>query len=543
MLYVIGKGSHADVVIGIINSETYVNLSIEEFYEKKNDFEVGDTFICAIGDNLKRSEVVSESKSFIKLNQWKNAIHVSAVIDRTVKLGVGNVVCAGVVIQTNSSIGNHCIINTNSSIDHHCSINNFIHVAPNCAVCGTVTVGEGSFIGTSCSIMPKLVISPWSFFRAGTVVKMSNGPIPMYKPYLKETYSEEVKRVIDEGALTFATPHYSYVKKGEEFFKSLTKSKHVILMNNGTSATHCLYLALKFKYPQVKKIYVPNHVYVAIWNTALYEYEKANLCILPIDPDTLNIPQTEHFLQSLEKNAALVIVHNVGNVIDVPRIKSIRPDLILLEDNCEGMFGKYGNHYTGTESLCAAVSFFANKSITCGEGGAFFTNDTDIYMHIRKLYNQGVTSERYIHDEIGYNYRITNIQAALLYPQLVDHAIILAKKEKVFQLYKSKLEGHAKIRFVKKTPNTSEANWMFILRIVGSSYQHAHTFFEKHLIEIRPFFYEIQRHKHLNKILHHDYPQENFIQHEYFMLPSYPSLDDIQVCYICEKVIEFANEL
>jgi perosamine synthetase len=546
MLHVIGKGSHAEVVIGIVNTEPYENISIEEFMDKKFDFTPQDVFICGIGDNLKRKEVISRSSTFIKPTQWKNAIHVSAIIDKTVKLGVGNVVCAGAVIQTGSCIDSHCIINTNSSIDHHSRIDSFVHVAPNCAVCGTVTVGEGSFLGTSSSLMPKLVIAPWSFFRAGTVVKLSNGPIPMYKPYLKDTYSDEVKRVIDEGALTFATPHSSYVKKGEEFLSSLTKAKHVILMNNGTSATHCLYLALKFKYPTLKKIYVQNYVYVAVWNTALYEYEKTDLCVLPICPETLNIPQTKDFLNSLDQHSALVIVHNVGNIIDVPYIKSVRPDLILVEDNCEGMFGKYGDQFTGTASFCSAVSFFANKSITCGEGGAFMTNDTETYLHIRKLHNQGVTSERYIHDEIGYNYRITNIQAALLYPQLVDHASILAKKENLFKMYKTKLKIHPLINFVQKAPTTSDANWMFILHIKGSDYKTAHEFFEENLIEIRPLFYEIKRHKHLETIPHHTYnnnTQSPFNQQEYFMLPSYPTLDEIQVNYICEKVIAYANSI
>lgn len=523
MLYVIGKGSHSDVVIGIINTRLFLNISIEEFTDKKQSFTDKDTFICAIGDNLKRKQFISDSSSIVKKTQWINAIHVSAIIDKTVSLGVGNVVCAGAVIQTNSKIGDHCIINTNSSIDHHCRIDDFVHVAPNCAVCGNVTVGEGSFVGTSSSIMPKLIISPWSFFRAGTVVKHSNGPIPMYKPYLKESYSEEVKRVIDEGALTFATPHFSYVKKGEDFLISLTKVKHAILMNNGTSATHCLYLALKFKYPMLKKIYVPNYVYVAVWNTALYEYDKSDLCVLPIHPHTLNIPQSEEFLKSLDQNSALVIVHNVGTIIDVPRIKSIRPDLILVEDNCEGMFGKYSNSYTGTESFCSAVSFFANKSITCGEGGAFLTNDTDTYLHIRKLHNQGVTTERYIHDQIGYNYRITNIQAALLYPQLVEHATILSKKETIFEQYRKKLANHPRIKFIQAMPSTTNANWMFIIQIVGSDYKNAHKFFEHQLVEIRPMFYEIRRHNHLDGITYHNYHQLEFNQHEYIMLPSFPN--------------------
>ena len=96
------------------------------------------------------------------------------------------------------------------------------------------------------------------------------------------------------------------------------------------------------------------------------------------DENTWNLSSREEDLRALERGAAVLVVHNLGNVVNVPRLKRLRPDLVFVEDNCEGIFGKYEGVSSGCSeaSLCASLSFFANKSITAGEGGAFLTNDT-----------------------------------------------------------------------------------------------------------------------------------------------------------------------
>lgn len=539
MLYIIGIGTHSDVILGLLKPEQdYCVLSMEDFFQQLLSFHADDRFICALGDNEKRRQVVEKSQTNIIPSQWINAVHVSAIIAQNVKLGVGNVVCAGAVIQTHSEIGNHCIINTHCSIDHHCRIADFVHIAPNVAICGSVKVGEGSFVATSASIMPKLTISPWEFIRAGTLVKHSTGPIPMYQPWIKDHYAQNMHSIITTGALTSATPFHSFVKQGEEYLCQLFQVKHSILMNNGTSATHGLFLALRFKYPHLKKIYLPNHVYVAVWNTALYEYDASQLEILPVDPKTLNMVMEPDFLQTLEPNSALVVVHNVGNIVNVPLLRQHRPDLILVEDNCEGLFGKYGSHYTGTQSFCSSASFFANKTITCGEGGAFLTNDTEVYNYIRKVYSQGITSERYVHDVLGYNYRITNLQAALLYPQLLEHSSIVQRKKDIFHIYRS-LISHPAVVWPETDLSTEESYWMVILRIRGSVYEQTFAYFTERFIETRPFFYSVHKHKHLQ---HLKIPEETFLQSpEWFMIPSYPTLQQPQLEYICRVVNQYAD--
>ena len=145
----------------------------------------------------------------------------------------------------------------------------------------------------------------------------------------------------------------------------------------------------------------------------------------------------EKYIKSLEENSAILIVHNLGNIINVPRLKRIRPDLIFVEDNCEGMFGKYEDIFSGMSesSLCSSCSFYGNKIITTGEGGAFFTQDEKVYNYIKSVYSQGMSETKYLHNLQAYNYRMTNIQAGFLYEQLNDIDNILLNKNKIFKKY------------------------------------------------------------------------------------------------------------
>jgi perosamine synthetase len=221
-----------------------------------------------------------------------------------------------------------------------------------------------------------------------------------------------------------------------EKLKEITKAKHVILMSNGTTATHCLFLSLKLKYPNIKNIYTSNNCFVAAWNSILNEYDMECMKIMKMDENTWNIDTSEEYIKTLETNSAVLIVHNLGNIINVPRLKRIRPDLIFLEDNCEGIFGKYENSYSGVgeSTLCSSVSFYGNKTVTTGEGGAFFTNDDEVYNYISRIYSHGMSNVRYIHNIHAYNYRMTNVQAAFLYDQLNDIDNILSNKKKIFDI-------------------------------------------------------------------------------------------------------------
>lgn len=363
--------------------------------------------------------------------------------------------------------------------------------------------------------------------------------IPIYKPYLNKYKLSAINAIESE----WISNHGIYVKLAAEKLKKILGVKYCILMNNGTSSTHCLFKALKYKYQHIKKIYVPNNVFIAPWNCCLMEYPETIMEVMKMDPSTLNIDVSEEYIKTLDKNSAVCIVHNLGNIINIPRLKRLRPDLIFIEDNCEGLFGKYEGEYSGTASLCSAVSFYGNKTITTGEGGAFFTNDDDIYNYINSIYSHGMTSIRYIHDNIATNFRMTNIQAGFLYDQLQDIDHILNLKNKVFDNYKKYLQpliDSNKIKFLINEENTEHSKWMFTINIPSIKYEEIQEYMKNNNIEIRPIFYDIHEHIHLRKIKNNfNNSDTNKIVNSSIMLPSFPELKEDKQIYIVEILSKF----
>jgi perosamine synthetase len=360
--------------------------------------------------------------------------------------------------------------------------------------------------------------------------------IPIYQPYL-DKYKQSALKAIESD---WISNHGIYVDLATDKLKSILNNPYCILMNNGTSATHCLYKALKYKYPHINKIYIPNNVFIAPWNCGLQEYDASTFEVMETDPHTLNINTNEEYIKSLESNSAIVIVHNLGNIINVPRLKRIRPDIIFLEDNCEGLFGKYEGKYTGTASLASAVSFYGNKSITTGEGGAFFTNDIDIYKYIKTYYSHGMSDVRYVHNLLGTNYRMTNVQAGFLYDQLNDIDHILNLKNKVYTNYEillKELIEKNKVVLLKQEESTEHSKWMFSLFLPNISFSEIEHFLIEKQVQIRPLFYDIRKHKHLQGIKVSQEPLKHI--ENGFMLPSYPALTKDQQQYIVNCIKEF----
>lgn len=369
--------------------------------------------------------------------------------------------------------------------------------------------------------------------------------INIYEPNIKK-YSKKAIEAINSG---WISNHGEYINLSTKKLNDFLNVKHSILLSNGTCATHCLFLAIKYKYPEIKKIYVPNNAYVAAWNSALMVYNIEQLEVMKMNLDTWNIETDENYIQTLDKNSAVLIVHNLGNIIDVSRLKKIRPDIIFVEDNCEGLFGKYNGIYSGTssDSLCSSISFYGNKVITTGEGGAFLTNHQDIYQHIKKVYSQGMSETRYLHDVHAYNYRMTNIQAAFLYEQLIDIENILANKKHIFEKYELLLQpliNEGKIVLFKKEDNTENAHWIFALRIIGNnkSVEETTEFFKGNNVDIRPFFYPINKHGHLTSIENND-EISLLLNKEIIMIPSSPSINIEEQKLVINTVDLFLHNL
>ena len=345
---------------------------------------------------------------------------------------------------------------------------------------------------------------------------------------------EYINDVIDSNWISFTG---KYVKLCEDEIKKKFNVKHVLLTNNGTSATHCVVKSVKYKYPNCNKIYIPDHCYIAVYNSVLYEYTKEQIEIIPIDENTWNLDL--NYIDKLEPNSCLMLVHNLGNIIPIDIIKSKRPDIIIIEDNCEGFMGKYGETYSGSDTLASSISFYANKHITCAEGGAFITNDDDVYKHIKCFATQGITDIKYIHSMVAYNYKCNNLSAALLYSQLNKIDYIYNKKKHIFNLYTELFKSHSdKIAIQYIEPYTTHSYWMFGIKFINgyNNYNELEKYFIEKNIEIRPFFYNYRNHPYLNDIK--SLSDKNF-DNQIILLPLHCYLKDQDVRYIIDCVINY----
>ncbi|MDV7137750.1 acetyltransferase [Maribacter sp. TH_r10] len=177
---VLGAGGHGKVVASILIQN---EIDVFGFYDDNEEYQ-GKSFmgipvlgkisdlksdknvhaIIAIGDNSRRKELAQKFDFY-----WINAIHPFTSIDPSAKIGVGNVICAGVIIQRGSRLGNHNIVNTKTSLDHDCTVTNYCHMA-SANVAGSVNLKEGAFLALNSSVLPNLNIGEWSIVGAGAVV-------------------------------------------------------------------------------------------------------------------------------------------------------------------------------------------------------------------------------------------------------------------------------------------------------------------------------------------------------------------------------------
>lgn len=356
--------------------------------------------------------------------------------------------------------------------------------------------------------------------------------IPVYEPYLPSKSLRYAHEALDSGWISWRG---KFRDMASERLCDLMGVKYVLLTSSGTTAAHLTAKCFRFRYPGISKIFLPNNVYVAAWNVFVYDGIPYEYSVMDVDLDTWNmVPPKE------ADNSLVLAVHNLGNVVNIPKLKQRMSNTVFVEDACEALFGEYEGKAVGTESLCASFSFFGNKNVTCGEGGALVTNDEELYQFANNIHGQGQSETQYVHDLLGYNYRMTNVQAAILYGQLEIIDEIRERKDALFDKYRGAFLSCDHVAVQKIENGTSHSKWMFGIRIKGSSgYEKIQGILREDGIETRPMFYQMSSHAHLSFIKARDETNACTLSRECLMLPSYPAITDED----SDKVIESVKKL
>jgi len=358
--------------------------------------------------------------------------------------------------------------------------------------------------------------------------------IPVSKPWLTELETKYVSEALSSGWISSNGP---FINRFEEKFAEYLGVKHAISTCNGTAACHIALAACGVG--PGHKVAVPAMTFVATANAVAYC--GAEVVGIDICPKMWNMSAEKLCFEyhDAHKVDFVFLVHLYGNVCDpcvtvgcggLGKTNGYTDHgVVLIEDACEALGGSVRDMKAGTMGKAGAFSFFGNKTISTGEGGMVVTKDDDVAAKARLLRGQGQTS-RYYHEVVGYNYRMTNIQAALGLAQIERIKDILAEKQRVYERYEGKIGHLMQTREFRSVPS-----YWAVTAKVGNPEQ-VSSILVQNGIETRRTFYPLNALPMYKNCCPHGAKESELLRETGLTLPSYPELSNNEVDVICDLV-------
>jgi aminotransferase in exopolysaccharide biosynthesis len=305
--------------------------------------------------------------------------------------------------------------------------------------------------------------------------------IPLSVPYVEGNEWEYVKKCLDTGWISSAG---AYVNSFEDKVKDFVGAKYGIACMNGTAGLHVAQILLGIG--ENDHVLAPNITFVATLNAI--KYSGATPILIDIDANNwqMDLGLLRTFLEEkTEKRTAkdgniysfykksgrpikaIMPVHVLGNIGDVDTLIEITQEfnLEIIEDSTESLGSTYKGRHTGTYGKIGVFSFNGNKIISTGGGGVIVTNDEAIAERAKHITTTAKTSSLdYIHDEVGYNYRMVNVLAAIGVAQMEVFPEILDRKQKMDAFYRKNLKGVGDIEFQEVIEDVKANCWLFTFR-------------------------------------------------------------------------------
>lgn len=297
--------------------------------------------------------------------------------------------------------------------------------------------------------------------------------LPLHAPSFNGNEKKYLNECIDS---TFVSSVGKFVTEAEQKFAEAVGAKYAVAVVNGTSALH---LALRVAGVQKdEEVITQSLTFVATCNAI--SYLDAVPVFVDVDKETLGLSEValQEFLEehaemrdgvcynktSGRRIGACLPMHTFGHPVKLDEIKKVcdKYNLTLVEDAAESVGSYYKGKHTGNVGLLSAFSFNGNKTITCGGGGMIVTNDEKLAKYAKHLSTVAKTPHPYefYHDEIGYNYRMPNINAALLVAQLEQLDSVLENKRETAEAYQKLFEGIDDIEFITEPKHGRSNYWL-----------------------------------------------------------------------------------
>lgn len=300
--------------------------------------------------------------------------------------------------------------------------------------------------------------------------------IPLSVPHLAGNEWKYVKDCLDTGWISSVG---SYVNRFEEQMAAFTGAKYAVACMNGTTALQVCQRLIGVEAGDY--VIIPNITFIATANAVAYM--NAEALLIDVDADTwqMDLNLLERLLrnETVVKNghcyakkdgkriSCLMPVHVLGNVANIERMMSLANEfgIPVIEDSTESLGSYFKGKHTGTFGLMGCFSYNGNKIISTGGGGMIVTNDEALAKRAKHLTTQAkIHPEEYIHDEIGYNYRLVNILAAVGVAQMEQLPEFLSKKKYIADYYRNELNGVGDISFQKVENDVMVNEWLFTFK-------------------------------------------------------------------------------
>lgn len=356
--------------------------------------------------------------------------------------------------------------------------------------------------------------------------------IPISQPSIGEKEISYVTDAIRSGWVSSLGP---YIEDFERRFAEFSGAQYALTASNGTAALHLALLAAGIKAGD--EVIVPDLTFIATANAVAYI--GALPILADIDPETLCLSPEAVERAITPRTRAVIPVHLYGHPADMDAINAIasQHNLVVIEDAAEAHGAEYKGKRVGSLGRCGVFSFYGNKVITSGEGGMLTTDDETLYHTAKRLRDHAMSPiKRYWHEEIGYNYRMTNLQAALGVAQLERVDEFIARRSEIMNWYRSGLGHRADLRLNREASWAKNAYWMVCLEIDGmteTSRQRLMDSLRARGVDSRPYFYPVSD---MPMYPNADTPVAHRISPTGINLPSFVDLTRDDVDFICCQV-------
>lgn len=362
--------------------------------------------------------------------------------------------------------------------------------------------------------------------------------IQVNEPVLSEDSKIFVNQALDSGWISSSG---NFVKEFEQKFAEFVGMKYGIAVSNGTAALHVALLSLGIG--PGDEVIVPAFTMGATWLAVLYTGAKP--VFVDCERETFNIDAKQVEKKITKRTKVIIPVHIYGHAAEMDGIMKIarKHKIDVLEDAAEACGGEYKRKKCGSFGRINAFSFYANKIITTGEGGMVVTNDEDLAVKARQFRDlHHSLKKRFIHDGVGFNYRMTNLQGALGSGEMLHIKEYLLKKTYMASIYNLLLGSIPGITVPKTKNYVKNVYWMYGVLVdenkFGMDKDRLREELMKEGIETRDFFYGPGSQPILKKYLKkgEKFPNVDFIEKNGFYIPSGLALTDSQMRRVANSI-------